>query len=143
MEYYHQAHLHIITEKNPTPDITLYHLLDIVARTDTDIADQGRSPILTNIKVTVVMTPTYAVGTVNATIRVLPNAVTPVLVIFAVTHHITDHPHIGVLQHIQEITADPDHVLHINQVRKFSINFHSNIAELLQNLKIEGIPESQ
>ena len=46
-------------------------------------------------------------------------------------------------QHIQDITADPNCDLHVDQVRKHNINLHLNIAELQQNLKIEGIPESQ
>ena len=59
------------------------------------------------------------------------------------THHITDHPHIGVCWLTWEITADPEHNLHIDQVRKHNIKLHRDIADLQQNLKIEGIPESQ
>ena len=87
------------------------------------------------------MTPTEAIPghiieTVHATIGVLCNVVTPVLIIFTVTHHIKDHPHIGVLQLIQKITADPSHILHIKQVRKLHINLHPILAELLQDLKM-------
>ena len=72
---------------------------------------------------------------------VLHDAITPVLTIIAVTHHTTDHPHIRVLWHIQETTADPDHDLHIDPVRKHNIKLHLNIAGPQQNLRIEGIPE--
>ena len=79
---------------------------------------------------------------IDATIGVLHDAITPAPTIITVTHHTADHPHIGILQHIQEITADPNRDLHINQVRKYNINLHPDVAELQQNLKIEGIPES-
>ena len=59
------------------------------------------------------------------------------------THHIEDHPHIGVLQLIQKIGADPSHTLHINQVRKLCISLRPLLAELQQNFKIGDIPESQ
>ena len=80
------------------------------------------------------------IETVDATIGVLHDAITPVLIVFAVTHHMEDHPHIGV---IQNITADPDHVLHIKQVRKLHINLHPILAEFQQNLKIGDTPGSQ
>ena len=65
------------------------------------------------------MTPTEAIPghiieTVDATIGVLHDAVTPVLIITAIIHHLKDHPHIGILQLIPEITADPNHTLHMN-----------------------------
>ena len=131
----------------PTPGITPDQLLDTITRTDTDTADQGHSPIPTDIKVTVVMTPTEAVPghiieTVDTTIGVLYDAITPVFIIFTMTHYINDYPHIGVLQLIQKIAADPDHVLHINQVKKLHINLHPILAELQQNLKIGDTPES-
>ena len=65
--------------------------------------------------------PGHIIERVDATIGVLHNAITPVAIIIAVTHHMEDHPHIGVLQFIQKITADPDHILHIKQVRKNSV----------------------
>ena len=58
------------------------------------------------------------------------------------THHIKGHPHIGVLQLIQKIAANPDHTLHINQVRKLHTSLHPVLTELQQNLKIGDIPES-
>ena len=93
------------------------------------------------------MTPTEAIPghtieTVDATKGVLHDAITQMLIIFAMKHHIKDHLHIGVPQLIQKIAADPNHVLHINQVRKLSMNLHPILAELQQNLKIGDIPES-
>ena len=98
-------------------------------------------------KVKVITTPTedipgHIIETVDATIGVLHDAINPVLIVFAITHHIKDHPHIGVLQPIQKIAADPDHVLHIKQIRKLCINFHPILAELQQDLKIGDTPES-
>ena len=65
------------------------------------------------------MTPTEAIpGTVVAIIGVLHDAVTPMLIIITVTHHTKDHPHVGVLQLIQKIVADPDQLLHIKPNKK-------------------------
>ena len=57
------------------------------------------------------------------------HAATTLLIIFAVTHHIEDHPHAEVPQFIPEITADPDHIPHINQVRELCINLHPVLTE--------------
>ena len=129
--------------KNPTLDIALDHLLDTNTRTDTDIADQGHSHILTDIEVTVTITPIEAVPDliIDTTIGVFHATISPALTVIVVTYHTTNLPQIGALQHIQEITADPNPALHMSQVRKLSIN--PNIMELQQNLKIRGIPESQ
>ena len=96
-----------------TPSEPLYPvgvLLDNVTRTGTEAADQGHSPDPTDIVVTFIMTPTEAIPghiieKVDATIGVLHDTVTPVLIITTVTHHIEDHPNVGVLQLIQKITA--------------------------------------
>ena len=93
------------------------------------------------------MTPTEAIQgniieTVDATIAVLHDAIIPVLIVISMTHHIEDHPHIGVLQLIQKIAADPDHILHVKQVRKLDINLHPILTELQQDLKIGDTPES-
>ena len=87
--------------------------------------------------------PDHIIETVHATIGVLHDAITPVLIITALTHHIKDHPHIAVLQLIQNIAADPDHVLHIKQVRKLHITLHSVPTELHQDLKMGDTPESR
>ena len=79
------------------------------------------------------MTPTEAVpghiiDIVDTTIEALCIATT-VLITFATTTHIKDHPHVEVPQPIPEIAADPDHVLYINQVRKLHINLHPALTE--------------
>ena len=91
-----------------TPGITQDLLLDTLTRTGTETADEGQSPIPADVIVTVVMTPTEAIlghiiETVDATIEVLCNTITPVLIITTVTHHIEDHPHIGGLPLIQKL----------------------------------------
>ena len=58
------------------PGIAQDLLLDTVTRTGTDTADQGHSPVPTDIEDTVIMTPTEAVlshiiDTVDATLGVL------------------------------------------------------------------------
>ena len=68
-------------------------------------------------------------GRVDATIGVLHDTVTPVLIAIAMTHHTEDHPHIGVLQPIPKITTDLDHILHIKPVRKLHTNLHPVLAE--------------
>ena len=78
------------------------------------------------------MTPTEAIPghtieTVDATIGVLHDAM---LTVIAVIHHTKGHPHIGVLQLIQRITADPSYILHVKQVRKLCISLHPILAEL-------------
>ena len=40
--------------------------------------------------------PSHIIETVEATIGVFCDAITPVLIIIAVTHHTKDHPDIGV-----------------------------------------------
>ena len=61
--------------------------------------------------------PGHIIETVDAIIGVPCDAITQVLIVFPLTHHIEDHPHIRVLQLTQEMAADPDNILHINQVR--------------------------
>ena len=73
--------------------------------------------------------PGHIIEIVDATIEALCTATT-VLIIFAATHHIKDHPHAEVPQLIPEITADPDHILHINQVRELCTTLHPVLTEL-------------
>ena len=80
------------------------------------------------------MTPTEAIpghiiDIVDATIEALHITAT-VLIAYAMTHHIEDHPHTEVPQLTPETTADPDHVLHINQVKN-SIKCHPVLTEPL------------
>ena len=80
------------------------------------------------------MTPTEAIPCliieiVDATIESFCITAT-VLIAFAMTHHIEDHPHIDVPQLIPEIAAHPYHVLYINQVRELCINLHPVLTKL-------------
>ena len=80
------------------------------------------------------MTPTKAnpddiIKTVDATIAALCTTATEIIA-FATIHHIKDHPHIEVPQPIPEITADPEHILHINQVKELCVNLHAVLTEL-------------
>ena len=65
--------------------------------------------------------PGHIIDKVDATIEAL-HVTTTVLITFAATHHIKDHPHIKVPQPILEIAADPDHALHINLVGKLNLH---------------------
>ena len=108
-------------------------LLDTNTGTDTDTADQDHSPNHADIEAIVITPPTEAIPShitrrIDATIEVFHDAVAPVLIIITMTHHTKDHPRAEVPQLIPEITADPDHVLHINQVRKPHLNLHPVLA---------------
>ena len=124
------AHCH---RQNPTPGIAPDQLLDAITGTSTGTADHSHNPSHADIKVIVISTPTEAIlghiiEIVDATIEALHTATT-VLITFAMTHHIKDHPHVKGPPLIPEITADPDHVLHINQVRELCINLHPVLTE--------------
>ena len=60
----------------------------------------------------------------DATIGALHDTITPAVIVIAVTHLTREHPHVEVYQLISEITADPDHVHYINQVRTPHLNPH-------------------
>ena len=87
---------------------------------DTDTVDQDHSPIPADITVTVAMIHTDAIPghVVEVTIGVLHDALTPVLIIPAVTSHIADHPHTGPHQITLGIIADHIPVQHTNHVSK-------------------------
>ena len=70
----------------------------------------------------------HIIEIVYATIEALC-ATTTVLIAFATTPHIKDHPHVELPQPIPETAADPDHILHINQVRELCINLHPVLTE--------------
>ena len=53
---------------------------------------------------------------------------TTVLITYAMTHHTKYDPPTEVPQFISETTADPDHILHINQVRKLHLHTHPALA---------------
>ena len=80
------------------------------------------------MEVTVTHTEVIPDLNIDATIGVLHDAVTPALIVIAVTHHTKDHPYTEVPQLIPRIAADPDHVLHINQVRKPHLYLHPALA---------------
>ena len=71
--------------------------------------------------------PGHTIDIVDATIEALPIAAT-VPIAYAMTHHTEDHPCTEVPWLIPETTADPDHILHINQVRKLHLNIHPVLA---------------
>ena len=101
-----------------------------------------------DIKVTVITTPTevipgHIIETIDTTIEVLHDAITPVLIIIAMTQHMEDHPYIGLLQLIQKIAADPNHILHIKQVRKLHISLQFTPTEIQQELKRGDTPGSR
>ena len=72
--------------------------------------------------------PGHIIEIVDATIEALCASAT-VLITFAVTHHIEDHPHVEIPQPIPEIAADPDHALHTNQVTGLCVNLHPVLTE--------------
>ena len=67
--------------------------------------------------------PSHIIDIVDTTIESLHIAATA-LITYAANHHAKDHRCAEVPQLIPETTADPDHVLHINQVRKLCLNLH-------------------
>ena len=78
------------------------------------------------------MTPTWTIpghiiDIVDATIEALHITAT-VLIMLTATPLTKDHTHAEVPQIIPETAADPDHILHINQVRKIHLNLHPVLA---------------
>ena len=117
-----------MTDRIQTPGITPDQLLDAITGTSTGTGNQGCNPNHIAIGVLVIMIPTEAIPghiteIVDTTREELHTAAT-VLIAFAMTHHTNDHPHVEAPQLIPEITANPDHKLHINQVRELCINLH-------------------
>ena len=71
--------------------------------------------------------PGHIVDIVDTTIEVL-YVTTTALITYTTTHHTEDHPPTEVPELFPETTADPDHITHINQVRKLSLNLHPVLA---------------
>ena len=96
----------------------------------TGITGRDPSHILTDIKITVVITHTEAAPDhITDTLpEVLHVTITQALIIIAATQHTGDHPHIEAPPFIPEIAADPKHVLHTNQVRPPLLNLHPVLA---------------
>ena len=119
----------MITDQNPIPGTTPDQILTTITRAGTDTADQGHSPIPIDTTATVAMIPTEAIPghiieTIDIIIGVLHDALTPVLIIPAVTPHITDCLHTGAHQLTLGTTGGHDPIQHTNQVRKLCINLH-------------------
>ena len=136
-----------MTDQNPIPGTTLDQLLTTITRTDTDTVDQDHSPIPTDITVTVAMIhtdtfPGHIIETLDVTIGVLHNALTPILIVPTMTHHITDHPHTGAHQLTLGTTADHAPIQHTNQVRKPCINLHPIPADVKAICMIKETQES-
>ena len=105
-------------------------LLDTTTRTGTDIAGQDHSHTLTDIKVpvTVIHTEVIPDHITDATTGALHDTIMPALIIITMTHHTGDYSRAEVHLLIPEITADPDHAHHINQVRTPHLNSHPILA---------------
>ena len=87
-----------------------------------DTVDQGHSPTPTYITVTVIIihtdaVPGHIIETIDLTIGVLHNALTPLFIIPTMTPHITDHPCTGAHQLTLRTTADHVPSQHTSQVK--------------------------
>ena len=101
----------------------------------------------TDITVTVTVIPSedipgHIIETINITTGVFHDALTPVLIIPAVTPHITDRLHTGVHQLTLGIRADHIPIQHTNQVNKLCINLQCIPADLKTSHMIKEIQES-
>ena len=101
--------------------------LGTATRTGIKIAGQDHNHTLRDIKVTVTITHTGVTPDhiTDTTTGALHDTITPALIVIAMIHHNRDHPHIEVPQLIPEITVNPDHTPHINQVRTPHSNPHT------------------
>ena len=119
--------LHISTGQNPIPGTAPDQLLITITGTDTDTADQGLNPVPAGITVTVTMIhtediPGHIIETTDITTRVLHDTLTPVIIVPAMTPHISDHLHTGGHPHTLGIRADHIPIQHTNQVSMLCIN---------------------
>ena len=145
--YHPQVCQHTITGRNPIPDTALDQLLATVTRTDTDTADQGLSPIPTDIAATVTMIhtediPGDIIETIDITTGVLHNGLTTVIIIPTMTPHITDHLHTGAHQLTLRIRADHVPIQCTNQVSKLCLNLQHIPADLKTSCIIKEIQDS-
>ena len=109
-------------------------------------ADQGLNPNHIDIGVIATTTPTEAVpghitDIMDATIEAL-HVTTTALITYAVTHAIEDHPCTEVAWLTPETAADPDHILHINPVRKLCLYHHPVLSGQQWNHRIGKNTES-
>ena len=86
--------------------------------------------------------PGHIIETIDITIGVTQDALTPVLIVPAMTLHIADHLHTGAHQPTFRTTAGHDPIQHTNQVRKHCIDLHPILAEPKANHMIKEIQES-
>ena len=83
------------------------------------------------------------IETIDIIIGVLHDALTPVLLIPTVTHHIADHLCTGAHQLTLKTAADHNRILCTNPVRKPCINLHPIPTELKANCMMKEIQKSQ
>ena len=136
------------SHQNPIPGTALDQLLTTITMTDTDTADQSLNPVPTDITATVTAIhtediPGHIIETIDITTGVLHDALTPVIIIPAMTPHIVDCLHIGAHQLILRIRADHIPIQHTNQVSKLCINLQCVPADLKTSCTIKEIQESQ
>ena len=98
--------------------------------TDTGITGPDHSHIPAGTKVTVRITHTEAAPdhVTDALTGALHVTTTQALIIITATHHTGNHLHIEAPSLILEITADPGHVPHTNQVKLPLLNLQSALA---------------
>ena len=141
MGYHPPVQQHVITDCNLIPDTKPDQLLATLTRTGTDTADQGHSPIPTNITVMVTMihtdaVPGHIIETVDITIRILHNTLIPVLIIPAVTTHIADRHHTGPHQLTHGTTADHVPIQHTNQVRTLASQHKTKTGHMIKEIQV-------
>ena len=86
--------------------------------------------------------PGHIIETIDITIGVLHDPLTPVIIISTMTSHIADHLHTGAHQRTLGIRADHVPVQHTNQVSKLCINLQHILADLKTSCIIKEIQES-
>ena len=128
--YHHQAHLHAIRDITLTQGIILDLLLDIITGIGTGITGPDPSHILADMTVTVIVTCTEATPDhiTDALTEALHITITQALIVIMKTHPTGSHPHTEVPPLIPEITADPEHILHTNQVSPPLLILHPVLA---------------
>ena len=94
------------------------------------MAGQVCSHTLMDIKVTVVIVHAEVIPNhiTDAPTEALPYTATPAPIVTTVTHHTVNLHHIAAYKPTPEITAGPEHVCHINQVRTLHLNHHPDLV---------------
>ena len=86
--------------------------------------------------------PGHIIETIDIITEVLHDVLIPVIIISAMTPHITDCLHTGALPHTLGIRADHISIQHTNQVRTLCINLQHIPTDLKTSQMIEEIQES-